>query len=216
MKSFTLQATKREIQGKKVAILREEKLIPAVLYGYEINSTPISVQYQPFQKIYREAGESSLIDLVVGDNAALKVLIHGVDTDPLSDRYIHIDFYRVNMTQKLTVRIPLAFIGESKAVKELGGILVKTIDEIEVRCLPDKLVSEISIDISPLATFDDAITIKDIVLPEGIELHEGSNDVIATVTQPISEEELKALEEKPIEDVSQIKVEEKGKKEEEE
>lgn len=100
-------------------------------------------------------------------------------------------------------------------MKELAGILVKSVNELNVRCLPGDLVHEIEVDISPLVTFDDAIKISDIILPPGIEALNNANDVIATVTAPISEADLKALEEKPVEDVTAVKVEEKKKKEEE-
>ncbi len=215
MKTLTLQASKRTITGKKVEELRKKGFVPAVLYGPDIENISISVPYSLFEKVYREAGESSLVNLIIDDGQAAKVLIQSIDSDPLSNRFVHADFFQVDMKEKLTIRIPIKFIGEPRAVKELGGILVKTVDEIEVRCLPDKLVSEIEVDVTSLATFEDAITMKDVVLPEGMELHQHVDDMVATVTQPISEEELKALEEKPIEDVSQVKVEEKGKKEEE-
>ena len=215
MKTLTLQASKQTITGKKVEELRKKGFVPAVLYGPDIENISISVPYSLFEKVYREAGESSLVNLIIDDGQAAKVLIQSIDSDPLSNRFVHADFFQVDMKEKLTIRIPIKFIGEPRAVKELGGILVKTVDEIEVRCLPDKLVSEIEVDVTSLATFEDAITMKDVVLPEGMELHQHVDDMVATVTQPISEEELKALEEKPIEDVSQVKVEEKGKKEEE-
>ncbi|MDO8571160.1 MAG: 50S ribosomal protein L25 [bacterium] len=211
MKALTLQASKRDVTGKKVASLREEGLVPAVIYGRGIQNASISVPYNTFEKVYREAGESSLVDLVVENGQPVKVLIQSIDANPLTGRLIHADFFQVNMKEKLTLSIPLKFVGEPKAVKELGGILVKAVDEIEVRCLPDKLVSEIEVDVSGLATFEDAITMGDVILPEGMELHQNINDIVATVTQPISEEELKALEEKPVEDVSQVKVEEKKK-----
>lgn len=215
MKTLTLQAVKRTITGKKVAELRKQGLVPAVLYGPGIQNISVSVPYPLFEKIYREAGESSLLDLVIEDSQPVKVLIQSIDADPLSSRIVHADFFQVNMKEKLTIRIPIKFIGEPKAVKELGGILVKAVDEIEVRCLPDKLVSDIEVDVSSLATFEDAITMKDVVLPEGMELHQHTDDIVAIVTPPISEEELKALEEKPVEDVSQVKVEEKERKKEE-
>ena len=216
MKTVTLQAVKRTIVGKKVVELRKESLIPAVLYGSGIQNVSVSVPYPVFEKVYREAGESSLVELSIENDQPVKVLIQSVDMDPLSNRIIHADFFQVDMKEKLTIRIPLKFIGEPKAVKELGGILVKAVDDIEVRCLPDKLVSEIEVDVSSLASFDDALAMKDVVLPEGMELHQHADDIVATVTQPISEEELKALEEKPVEDVSQVKVEEKERKKEEE
>lgn len=215
METFVLEAQLRDITGKKVSALREKGLIPAVLYGHNVKGKMVSVPEIPFTKVFQKAGESSLIDLAIGSEPAVKVLVYDIQKDPLTEAFTHVDFYQVDMTEKLTTEIPLKFVGESRAMKELAGILVKSVNELNVRCLPGDLVHEIEVDISPLVTFDDAIKISDIILPPGIEALNNANDVIATVTAPISEADLKALEEKPVEDVTAVKVEEKKKKEEE-
>ncbi|MBI4268234.1 50S ribosomal protein L25 [Candidatus Uhrbacteria bacterium] len=215
MKTIKLEAKSREILGKKVAALRTEGLIPAVVYGHSTEAKSISVNGALFEKVYREAGESSLLDLVIDSAGAVKALIKEVQVDPLTDRTTHIDFHAVTMTEKLNATIPLTFVGEPKAVKGLGGTLVKNVSEIDVRCLPSDLMSAIEVDLSPLATFEDSITLADIALPKGMEAQSTLDMIIATVMPPISEAELKALEEKPVEDVSAVeKVEEKKKEEE--
>jgi large subunit ribosomal protein L25 len=100
------------------------------------------------------------------------------------------------MTQKTTASIPLEFVGESKAVKDLGGSLVKNYYEIEVECLPKDLVDHIDIDISKIETFDDVINLSDIKMPEGMEPQYEEDIVIATVSEPRVEEEPEAEEEK--------------------
>ncbi len=214
METLVLEAQLREITGKKVSALREKGLIPAVLYGHTIQGKMISVPNIPFTKVFKKAGESSLIDLVIDNAPAVKVLVYDIAKDPLTEAFTHIDFYQVDMTEKLTTEIPLKFIGESRAMKELAGILVKSVNELNVRCLPGDLVHEIEVDISALVTFEDVIKISHITLPKGIEVLDNANNVIATVTPPISEEDLKKLEEKPVEDITAVKVEEKKKKEE--
>lgn len=212
MESFALEAQLRDITGKKVSSLREKGLIPSVLYGHNVASKMISVPALPFAKVFQKAGESTLIDLTIGAEPAVKVLVYDMQKNPLTDTYTHIDFYQVDMTEKLTTEIPLKFIGESRAMKELGGILVKSVQELNVRCLPGDLIHEIEVNIGSLQTFDDVIKISDIVLPPGIEVLDHAADVVATVTPPLSEEELKKLEEKPVEDVSAVaKVETKKK-----
>jgi len=217
METFVLEAQERDVTGKKVSSLREKGLIPGVLYGHKVAGKMVSVSEIPFTKVFQKAGESTLVDLVVDGNPAVKVLIYDIQKDPLTDRFAHVDFYQVDMTEKLTTEIPLKFIGESRAVKELGGILVKSVQELKVRCLPGDLVHEIVVDISSLKTFDDVIKVSDIALPSGIATLEHASDVVVNVTPPLSEAELKKLEEKPVEDVSAVaKVETKKKEEEKE
>lgn len=212
--TMILNAQLREIIGKKVKKLREKNLIPAVLYGKDVEPQNLSVQYLPFQKIYNEAGESSLIDLAIGDRVPVKVLIHGVQKNPVSGKFIHVDFWQVKMTEKITAEIEVKFVGESPAVKELGGVLVKGLDTIKVECLPQDLIHEIEVDISPLKTFEDLIHVKDIKFPSGIEVLENPDEVVASVAPPRTEEELKELEGKPEEKIEEVEVVEKGKKEE--
>jgi large subunit ribosomal protein L25 len=145
-------------------------------------------------RVLRAAGQSSLIDVSVDEKPAVKVLVKEVQMDPLKTIPMHIDFQQVRMDEKLSVKVSLAFTGESKAVKSAGGTLVKSLDEVEVRCLPGNLPHEILVDISALSSFDDAIMTGDLKMPEGVELVTPSNITVATVEAPLTEEELKALE----------------------
>ncbi len=215
MNNLALKAQKRELMGKKVRSLREKKLIPAVVYGHGFGNQNLAVDYLPFEKVYRQGGESSLIDLIIDDQKPVKTLIQEVQTDPLTGRFIHVDFRQVKMTEKITAEILLKFINESKAVKELGGVLVKSLDKIKVRSLPQDLVHEIEVDISPLNTFEDVIYVRDLKIPSGLELLENLGEPVATVTPPRSEEELKALEEKVVEKIEEVKVVAEEKKEKE-
>ncbi len=213
METIVLNATTRTVYGKAVESLRKQKRIPAVIYGAGTNQS-ISVEYVPFEKAFRSCGEATLIDLTVDAGKPIKVLIHEVQREPIRSKFLHIDFYQVNMDKKLTVNIPIVFVGEARAVKELGGIFVKQINEVEVRCLPSDLVSEIRVDISSLATFDDVLRFSDIQLSKGIELLDDSSTIIASVMPPVSEAELAAMEQQQTADVSKIEVVGKGKKEE--
>jgi large subunit ribosomal protein L25 len=205
-----LNAKKRDVIGKKVEELRKNSLIPAVLYGKGMENKNISVERLAFNRIFKEAGENTLIDLKVDDQDTFKVLIQEVQKNPLNNSFAHIDFRQIDLTQKIQVEVPIKFIGEAPAVKELGGTLVKSFDEIKIECLPKNLIHSVEVDISPLKTFEDAIHIKDINVPEGVDILNDKNATIATVEAPISEAELKALEEKPEEKIDLIeKVEEK-------
>lgn len=198
MEALKLEANLRTVTGKAVSQIREKGILPAVMYGKKQESVNLEIPEQAFLKVFKVAGESSLVDLVVGGKTH-KILIQDVAHDPLSDKIIHADLHAVSLTEKLHTKIPLVFIGESKAVKGLGGMLVKNVDELDVECLPTDLVHEINIDISKLDSFGEIIHLKDIVVPKGITvLHLHGEDPIASVAAPRSEEELKALEEKPV------------------
>lgn len=213
METIVLNATTRSIRGKAVESLRKQKKIPAIIYGAGTN-TSITLEYVPFEKAFRSCGESTLIDLVIDSEKPVKVLVHDVQREPVRSKLLHIDFYQVNMDKKLIVNIPLVFIGEARAVKELGGIFVKQVDEVEVRCLPGDLVSELRIDMSRLTTFDDVLRFSDVELPKGIELLHDTTMIIASVMTPVSEAELAAMEQQSEADVSKIEVVGKGKKDE--
>jgi len=122
-----------------------------------------------------------------------------VQKDPLKATIIHIDLYQVDMNKKITTEIPLHFIGESEAVKELGAVLVKTIDSVEVECLPGDLVNHIDVDLSVLKNFHDAIKTNDLKLPAGMKLVNETNDIVANVIEPKAEVEEVPVEEVPVE-----------------
>ncbi|HBA36909.1 TPA: 50S ribosomal protein L25 [Candidatus Falkowbacteria bacterium] len=172
--------------------IKQEKLskdfISAILYGKGLESKMLKVNKIEFDKVFKEAGESNLIDLNTGDGI-IKVLVKDIQRDVLKNFVTHIDFYQVNMKEKITTEIPLHFVGESKAVKELGGALIKDISALEVECLPGDLVDHIDVDISVLNTFDDAIRINDINLPAGLTLLLHTNEMVAAVKEPKVEAE---------------------------
>jgi len=182
---------------------KNEKLNPdfiaAVLYGKGVTNQSLKLKKVDFEKIFLVSGESNLINLDFGQGE-VKVLVKDTQRDVLKNTFSHVDFYQVNMKEKINTEIPLHFIGESKAVKELGGMLMREIHELEVECLPSDLVDHIDINISGLNTFDDVITIADIVLPSGFRLiHNHPEDVIVMVVEPkVEVEEAKPVEAAPV------------------
>lgn len=197
------------------AILRKKGFIPAVLYGKGIANKILQVKTGEFEKVYQKAGESLLIDLAINSEKPVKALIKDVQQNVITDNIQHIDFYQVNMQDKINTEINLVFTGVAPAIKELNGILVKNTTKIEVRCLPSDLIKEITVDISGLKTFDDLLYAKDIKLPAKIELITDASIVIAQVAPPRSDEELNALNETVKEDVDKVEATEKKPKEEE-
>jgi large subunit ribosomal protein L25 len=192
METLSLQGVKRDITGKHVKVLRSEGLVPAVVYGHGVESKNLAVDYRTFEKIFNKAGESSLIDLAVADAAPVKVLVQDIQYDPMTDRITHVDFRQVNMKEKLEAEVILKFVGESAAIKVQGGVLVRNMDTVTVRCLPGDLVHEIEVDLSKLANLEDRVTVADITPPPGIEFMARPTDIIVVANAPISEEELAA------------------------
>lgn len=203
----TLVAQSREILGKKVKSLRQEKKIPAVVYG-QGKAIPIVLNEAEFIDVFEKVGESAIFDLKYNDSK-VKVLIKDYQTDPISTKFLHVDFYKVKMTEKITAAVPLEYVGKSDAVENEDGTLVKNVSELDVKALPADLPREIKIDISSLKTFEDVIKIKDLSIPGNVEIDANPEDVIATVTPPRSEEELAALDEEVTEDVEGVEGVEK-------
>lgn len=193
MAELTLNAECRDLLGKKVKILRGTK-IPAVLYGRGFKPIALTLDKIQFQKVYAHAGESTLLDLDVVGKEKYQTLIRDIQKDPVSDELIHVDLYKVDMNKEIQTEIPLKFVGASPAVEEQEGNFITNKDSIKIECLPDKLVGEIEADISSLKTFEDLIKIRDLKIPAGMKVLENPDDIIAQVTAPLSEEELKALE----------------------
>jgi len=213
MEIVKLEAKTRAIKGKQVKGLRIKGLIPAVVYGHGVEPHGLEVDYKVFEKVLDKAGESSLVDLSIDGKEPVKVLIQEVQYDPIKTQMTHVDFRQVRMTEKLETDIEFNFVGEAPAVKESGAILVRSMNTITVRCLPQYLVPAIDIDLASLKAFGDNVKIKSIKPPEGMEFLANPDDVIVVVNEPISEAELKELEAKPVEDVTAVKVEAEEKKE---
>jgi len=204
MAEFRLQVKAREQAGKNLYTARKQGLIPSVMYGHGSVPQMFWVQYLEFSKLYNEAGESSIVNIVPENGKAMNVIISDVQFDPLSNRFIHADFFKVRMDEKLEARIPLEFIGEAPAVREMGGILVKPAEEIQVRCLPKDLPHSIEINVSVLKTFENHIQVKDIKIPNGVEVLADLDTVIALVEEPRTEAEISALDEKVESDVTKV------------
>jgi large subunit ribosomal protein L25 len=204
---FTIDAKTREA-GKGT---REEGVIPAVFYGGKLPSTPISINLKEFKKIWKEAGESSAIKLVV-DGEKIDALIHDVQLDPVAGSAVHVDFLVIDINKPIQVALPIEFTGEAQAVKSGVGVLVKVMLEIEVEALPRNLPHALEVDISNLENVNDQITVNDIKFPEGVKPMAGEEEVVVLIGALEEEKEEEAAQI----DLSSIEVEKKGKKEEEE
>jgi large subunit ribosomal protein L25 len=176
---LTLEFQKREGKGREVARARSG-LIPAVFYGPKEKSTPITLKETEFKKVWKEAGESSIIVLKAGDEEH-EALIQDVDTNPVTGIPRHADFYVIEKGKKLQINVPLHFIGTSAAIKDLGGTLVKVLHELEIEAMPKDLPRDLTVDISALETLESQILAQNIPLPAGVTLLTGSEEVVAAI-----------------------------------
>lgn len=210
---FVIKADKRD-SGIKLGILRKSGKIPAVFYGAGKNTTSISVGNIEFKKVWREAGESSTVQITMpkeNGQSNIDSLIHEVQVDPVTDEPIHVDFLAIDMKKKIRVKVPLVFEGISNAVKSGIGNLVKVLHEIEIEALPADFPHNLIVDISPLETIENQVFVSDIKLPAGVIAITNGHDVVASVVAQVEEKEEVVA---PV-DLSAIEVEKKGKKEEE-
>lgn len=188
--ALLLTATKRTEMGKNLESLRIAGSLPAVVYGPKQESLSITLNQKEFEKVFKVAGESTVVTLTV-DGVEIPSLIHEVDHDPVKGTLRHADFYAIVKGQKVEVMVPLEFVGESIAVKDLGGNLVRTLFEIEVEADPMNLPHELNVDITPLLVIGDHVLAKDIVLPPGVMLVTGPDEVVAIIAaanqEPVEE-----------------------------
>lgn len=207
---LTINAIKRDTSVNN-DLLRAEGKIPAVFYGPKEEATSITFDEVELIKIYKEAGESTIISLNDGENEH-DALIQEIQWDAVSEKPVHVDIYVVEKGKKVEVEVPLEFIGESSAVEKLGGTLVKVMHELPIEAMPKDLPSEMIVDISTLVDFESQIKISDLIIGEGVDVKIDMDKVIALVQAPREEEAEPETESEP--DLDSIEVEKKGKDEE--
>lgn len=207
---LTLAAEKREKSGARAPALRRAGKLPAVVYGPKQKATSVTLARKEFERVFKDAGESSVIELS-GLGEPLQVLVHEVDHDPIKSTPRHVDFYAIEKGAKVEVAVPIVFTGESPAVRA-GANLVKVLHELTIEAEVANLPHDVTVDISVLAAVGDRIHVKDIVIPPGVTLVTEPEEVIALAQEVVEE-----VEEAPTAiDMDAIEVEKKGKEETEE
>lgn len=185
MISLPVQARKKEIAPKQ---LRREEIVPCVVYGNDTENTSIQCDHKSLMKTFVKAGESTLVELEI-DGKKVPVLFHAITFHPVTDKITHVDFYAVNMKKEIEAHVPINMIGEAPAVKDLGGVLITSLDHLTVKCLPTNLPHALEVDISSLTEFGITITVADVVIPENVTVSEEPEQVIASVHEPRRAEE---------------------------
>jgi large subunit ribosomal protein L25 len=206
-KQVELSAEKRTVLGKQIKQLRRQGWTPGVMYGHGYESVPLKFEMRELQRLLSETGGSQLVGIKIkGQSQPEMALVRDVQRDPIRQTILHVDFYRVQMTERLTTEIPLELIGESPVAERNEGILLQGISSIEVECLPGDLVDAIEVDLSDLVELDQALYVHDLAIPSGIDVLTDADEMIVRVT-PLAEEETFEEELEEIEMPEAVEVE---------
>ena len=218
MDKIVINASKREVIGKKVGALRREGKLPAVIYGKGIDPTPITLDLREASKILSTLTSSSILTLNV-DGKEYPALVRDKQRDYLKARYLHIDFLAVSLTEKIRTTITISIEGEAPAVSDYNGVVVSGLSEIEVECLPGDLEERITVDISSLKEIGDSILVKDLAVGKKIDVLSDPDDIIVSITSQAVSAEAATEEDELFGEESSMdepEVIERGKKEDEE
>lgn len=187
MKRESLKVEKRDVLGKKVKKLRREGILPANVYGKEMKSASVQVPLKDFLSVYREVHETGLVDLSY-DTQTIPVLIHNVQLDPRSQIPLHADFFKVNLKEKITARVPIVAVGEPKAALDRVGLLEQPVAELEVEALPTDLPEKIEVNVEALAAVDEQILVSDIKAADGVAILNEPSQVVFKIGELVTKE----------------------------
>ncbi|PIT92641.1 MAG: 50S ribosomal protein L25 [Candidatus Harrisonbacteria bacterium CG10_big_fil_rev_8_21_14_0_10_42_17] len=189
-----LAVQKRTLFGSHLPKLRNEGFIPGELYGHGVQNIHVSIPMKEFHTLYKEAGENTVVN-VLFEKDTFPVLIHSVTRHPVTDEFLSVDFYQVRLDEKVTAEVPFRFINESPAVKNLGGLLVRPMDALEIEALPTEMPHDIEVDLSSLTEIGSVIHVKDLPFSPSFKIFIDSETVVATVTEKRAEEEVQPVAE---------------------
>jgi large subunit ribosomal protein L25 len=186
MKRYKLKVEKRKVLGKQVKKLRREGILPCNIYGKGIKSTAVQVPQADFDAVYKEAGETGLVDVEL-DGKLTPVLIHNMQKD-FRGNVLHADFFQVNLKEKVKTMVPLQIIGEPKAVLDKVGLLMNILSEVEVEALPEELPENIEVNVEHLANIDEQVTVADLKVPAGVTVLTEPEQIISKIGELVTKE----------------------------
>ena len=187
MKRESLKVEKRSVLGKKVKQLRKTGVIPANVYGKDMKSVAVQVPFKEFMDVFHQAHETGLVDLTLGSDT-LPVLIHNVQYNPRTQNPVHADFFKVNLKEKITAKIPVVSIGEAKAETDKVGLLEQPIAEIEVEALPTDLPEKFEVSVESLSVVDDQILVSDIKVDPAVTVISEASQVVFKIGELVTKE----------------------------
>ena len=194
-----LKASTRELLGKRTRRLHRQGKLAAVVYGHNSKPTPLVLDRLEFQKVFVKSGRTHLVDLVVDGSRTEKVLVREIQSHPRRLGPIHVDFYQVNLEEKIRVEVPIHLTGESAAVKRGDADVLQPIHALEVECLPTEIPEEFEVDLTPLAEIDDGLRVSELAVPKGITILADPDELVVKI---VHKRELKIEEEVPAAEAS--------------
>ena len=189
-----LKASTRELLGKRSRRLYGQGKLAAVVYGHNTKPTPLTLERLEFQKVFVKSGRTHLVDLVVDGDRTAKVLVREIQTHPRRLGPIHVDFYQVNLEEKITVEVPIHLVGESAAVKRGDADILQPLHSLRVECLPSDIPEAFEVDLTPLEEIESELRISDITLPKGVTVLIDPEELVVKI---IKKREMKVEEEVP-------------------
>ena len=195
MEALELKAETRKVVKGQAKHLRQQGLVPAVIYGKDLDTATIQIEARSLGKVLAEAGTHQLISLQVGKQKPRLTLARDIQRDVIKRDYLHVDFYAVKMDEKVNAQVPLVFVGVSPAVRDQGGVLTQGLDELDIECLPTDLIASIEVNIDGMVELNDTISVSDLTVPDTITVLSDPESMVAKVEPPRKTEEMEALEE---------------------
>lgn len=187
MKRTNLPVTKREVFGKKVKKLRKEGTLPGNVYGKELKSIAVQMPTKSFLSVFEEAGHSGVVDLKLGEET-IPTLVHEVTYDHIDRLPLHVDFYKVNLKEKVKTAVPVVLIGEPTAVTEKLGLLLQNLDEVEVEALPTDLPENVEVDVTHLAAVGEMVKVSDMKVSAEVTVLTDPSLEVARIAELVSKE----------------------------
>lgn len=187
MNSYSLTVTKRTVFGKQLKKLRKEGILPGNIYGKDIESAAVQLPLKEFEKIYDEAGSSSVVEITF-EGKKRPTLIHNLQYDYVNHLPLHADFFQVNLKEKVKTTVPVELIGEPKAVTDKLGLLLQTLSTVDIEALPTDLPEKVEIDVTHLAAVGDQVKVSAIKKLPGVDMLTEEEQVVANIGELVAPE----------------------------
>lgn len=193
---FVVRLEKRQVTGKQVGRLRREGQVPGIVYGTGIDPIPVQADSTEFSSLYREVGTTTLLQLVVGNDRPRPAFIREIQRDTISLEILHVDFQVVDLARPITVAIPVVLIGEAPVQEADRGVVSQALEEVEVHCLPTDIPHHITVDLTVLEHPDQSIHVRDLSVPEAVQILTDPDTMVVYVAtmRPVEEEEEEEVE----------------------
>jgi large subunit ribosomal protein L25 len=189
-----LKIEDRAVTGKKVKFLRNKGTVPVHLFGHNVPSKSLQGDAVTLGKAVAHAGHTRLINLkIAGDSENRVVMVKEVQKNPIKGNLLHVDFYQVNMAEKIRVEVPIVLTGESPALKNRENMLLHTMYTLHIECLPDKMPDNIGVDISSIKEVNQAVYVKDVKIADITIMNDPDLTIAKVSLRPIE-----VVEEKPV------------------